>query len=84
MKSLKCLLRTVACGLFILLLNGTVLAQFNAGVQGSVKDSSGALVSEALVTLTNRQTNQTQQVTASAEGFFRFSALQPGEYALKA
>lgn len=84
MKSLNCLLRTVACGLFILLLNGTVLAQFNAGVQGSVKDSSGALVSEALVTLTNRQTNQTQQVTASEEGFFRFSALAPGEYALKA
>jgi hypothetical protein len=49
-----------------------------------VKDSSGALVTEALVTLTNRQTNQTQQVTASDQGFYRFSALPPGEYALKA
>ena len=84
MRSLNCLLRTVACGVFILLLNGTVLAQFNAGVQGSVKDSSGALVPEALVTLTNRQTNQSQQVTASDEGFYRFSALPPGEYSLKA
>src|SRR5687768_16887785 len=84
MNSLNCLLRTLACGLFILLLNATVLAQFNAGVQGVVKDSSGALVSEALVTLTNRQTNQTQQVTASDEGFYRFSALPPGEYSLKA
>jgi hypothetical protein len=84
MISLNCLLRTFMCSLFILLLNTTVLAQFNAGVQGVVKDSSGALVSEALVTLTNRQTNRTQQVTASDEGFYRFSALSPGEYSLKA
>lgn len=77
-------LRTLTCVLFVLLLHGTTLAQFNAGVQGSVKDSSGALVSEAVVTLTNRGTNQISQVTASDEGFYRFSALAPGEYALKA
>ena len=44
-----------------------------------VKDSSGALVSGDLVTLTSRTTNQSQ-VTASNEGFYRFSALSPGEY----
>jgi hypothetical protein len=43
-----------------------------------VKDSSGALVPEAIVTLTNRETNQTTQVTASGEGFYRFSSLPPG------
>lgn len=84
MSPVTCLLRTLACGLFVLVLNGTALAQFNAGVQGSVKDNSGALVPEALVTLTNRATNQSSQVTASEEGFYRFSSLAPGEYSLKA
>ena len=84
MNPLTCLLRTLACALFVLILNGTTFAQFNASVQGSVKDSSGALVPAASVTLTNKATNQTSQVTASDEGFYRFSALSPGEYTLKA
>jgi hypothetical protein len=53
-------------------------------VQGSIKDSTGALVPQAIVTLTNRETNQTAQTTASEEGFYRFSSLQPGAYTLKA
>jgi hypothetical protein len=78
------LLRILGCGLFIFVLSGVTVAQFNAGVQGSVTDSTGALVPEAIVTLTNRATNQTAQVTASGEGVYRFSSLQPGEYTLKA
>ncbi|HUE84021.1 MAG TPA: carboxypeptidase-like regulatory domain-containing protein, partial [Pyrinomonadaceae bacterium] len=77
-------LRAVLCGSFLLLLTTTVNAQFNAGVQGSVKDSTGALVPEAAVTLINRGTNQTRQTTASGEGFYRFSSLAPGEYTLQA
>ena len=84
MNPVTCLSRVLICALFVLLLNVTTQAQFNANVQGSVKDSSGALVPEAIVTLTNRGTNQTSQVTASDEGFYRFSALAPGEYSLKA
>src|SRR5919106_2392954 len=84
MNPLTCLPRVMTCVLFILLLNVTTLAQFNAGVQGSVKDSAGALVPEAVVTLTNRGTNQVSKSTASGEGFYRFSALAPGEYELKA
>ena len=84
MYRVNSLLRILACGIFILVLTGVTVAQFNAGVQGSAKDSTGALVPEALVTLTNRATNQTSQVTASDQGFYRFSSLQPGEYTLKA
>src|SRR4030095_16770932 len=76
--------RLLFCGLFFLLLSANVNAQFNAGVQGSVKDAAGALVPEAVVTLTNKETNQTHKVTSTAEGFYRFSALPPGEYNLKA
>ena len=84
MNRVSYLLRLLVCGFFILVLSGVTVAQFNAGVQGSVKDSSGALVPEAIVTLTNRETNQTARVTASGEGYYRFSSLQPGEYILKA
>src|SRR5262249_726266 len=83
MIRMTCLLRTVACGFCVLLLSGVAAAQFNAGVQGSVKESSGALVPHAVVKLTNRATNQTSQVITSREGFYRFSALAPGEYTLK-
>ena len=84
MNKVSCLIRIVACGFSILVLSGVAVAQFNAGVQGSVKDSTGALVPEAQITITNRATNQTSQVTASDQGFYRFSSLQPGEYTLKA
>jgi hypothetical protein len=84
MNRLRYFFRLVACGFFVCAFSSVALAQFNAGVQGSVKDSTGALLPEALVTLTNRETNQSSQVTASNEGFYRFSALPPGEYVLKA
>ena len=70
--------------IFCFIVTSHALAQFDAGVQGSVKDSSGALVPGALVTLTSRSTNRTSQVTANDEGFYRFLALAPGEYTLKA
>lgn len=77
-------LRVVLGGFLFLLFTITVNAQFNANVQGTVKDTTGALVPEAAVTLTSKETNQTHQTTASDEGFYRFSGLPPGEYELKA
>lgn len=59
-----------------------VHGQFKAGVQGVVLDIAGAVVPGATVTLTNKETNQTQQVTTSNEGFYRFSALPPGMYVI--
>ena len=55
-------------------------AQFKAGIQGTVTDNSGSIVTDATVTLTNRETNQTQQTKSSGEGFYRFSGLAPGQY----
>jgi hypothetical protein len=62
----------------------TAHAQFRASVQGTVTDQSGAVVSEATVTLTNKETGRTQQTETSDEGFYRFSGLAPGEYTLTA
>ncbi|MDQ3172825.1 MAG: carboxypeptidase-like regulatory domain-containing protein, partial [Acidobacteriota bacterium] len=78
------LVRTLACGLFVLFTVISTNAQFKAGIQGTVTDSTGGLVPEAQVTLTNSETGKSQTTTASNDGFYRFSSLPPGAYALSA
>ena len=70
------------CTAVILLANGTADAQFRAGLQGTVTDSGGGLVSGATVTLTSNETKRSQTVMTSSEGFYRFSSLAPGSYSL--
>jgi hypothetical protein len=62
----------------------TAQAQFKAGIQGTVSDATGGLVPEAKITLTNTETGKVQEVTSSAEGFYRLSGLPPGKYTLTA
>jgi Carboxypeptidase regulatory-like domain len=57
-------------------------AQFRAGIQGAVTDSQGAAVPGATVTLTNKETNRTQQTKSSDGGFYRFDRLAPGAYTI--
>jgi hypothetical protein len=78
------LIRATTCGLFLLFGSLTANAQFKASIQGSVKDSNGAAVPGATVTLTSKETNKTQQVQSSGEGFYRVSGLAPGVYSLTA
>jgi hypothetical protein len=54
------------------------------GVNGTVRDASGAVVPGATVTVTNVATNQTRDTVSDAEGFYRVSALEPGTYIVKA
>lgn len=68
----------------VTLFSTAATAQFRAGVQGTVADGSGAIVQGATVTLTNKETNQTQQTTSSDDGFYRFNALPPGVYSITA
>lgn len=72
--------RTVVYGLVILGLIQTVSAQFKAGIQGTVTDNIGAIVANATVTLTNKETNQSQQTITNESGFYRFNGLAPGNY----
>src|SRR6266487_6071305 len=76
--------RLFLCGIFLFLAAATASAQFKAGVQGTVTDSTGGLVPEAKITLTNTETNQTQEALTSGEGFYRFTGLAPGKYKLLA
>ena len=76
------LVRIVACGVFILFSVLTTQAQFKAGIQGTVTDSTGGLVPDAKITVTNTETAKTQEVTSSADGVYRISGLAPGKYVL--
>lgn len=67
---------------FLFLLAVTASAQFRAGVQGTVTDSTGAVVPAARVVLTNKETSQQQETTTSDQGFYRFSSLPPGIYSV--
>jgi hypothetical protein len=59
-----------------------VHGQFRAGIQGTVADSSGALIPGATLILTNQETKQTQTTQSSDDGFYRFSSLAPGQYSV--
>lgn len=72
--------RSILIFLFLLCTAVVANAQFKASIQGTVTDTTGAIVPNAKVTLTNKETNQTQETTASEDGFYRFSGLAPGLY----
>ena len=60
-------------------------AQSNTGTMlGTVKDSSGAVVSGATVTARNTETNATRSFTTGDDGAFRIPNLQVGAYELRA
>jgi hypothetical protein len=71
------------CGLFFIFVTINANAQFRASVQGTVTDSSGALVPDATVRLTSKETGRVQEVKTSEDGFYRLSELSPGNYLLE-
>src|SRR6185295_364778 len=83
-RTMASVVRVTTCALFLLLFLGSANAQFKAGIQGTVSDTTGGLVPEAKITLTNNETGKVQEVTSSAEGFYRLSGLPPGKYTLTA
>ena len=74
--------------LFCLLVvsSGAILAQSlgNAGtIEGMVTDQSGAVVSEAAVTLQNPVTGYRQSAVSGPDGLFRLSNIPPNQYHLE-
>ncbi len=61
--------------------SSTALAQTNTGaVRGEVKDSQGAKVRDATVTLTSIATKIARTATTNDAGIYQFSAVDPGDY----
>jgi hypothetical protein len=68
-----------------LLLPGAVYAQFDAAtVLGTVRDSSGAIVPGATVTLTNASTGITASVVSDEHGNYQFLNVRIGTYSVRA
>lgn len=60
-------------------------AQFETGnVVGTIKDSTGAVVPAAKVTLTNTQTGVSSEKTSDANGLYEFFTVRPGSYIVTA
>src|SRR5256886_7490729 len=76
---------SACCGLAVTFFAvGLARAQFRAGIEGTVTDSSGAAVSGVTVTVTSQETAKSQQVTTGDAGFYRVSGLSPGRYTVTA
>ena len=73
---------TFLCALLALILcSSTVFAQFeSASVLGYVRDTSGASIARATITLTNVQTGITQTAMTDDSGRFEFSSVLIGRY----
>ncbi|MGO4515410.1 carboxypeptidase regulatory-like domain-containing protein [Terriglobus sp. 2YAB30_2] len=78
----KCMMRAAMLVALALLMPAVVLAQYRAGLQGSVTDPDGAVIPNAKITLVDKATNRTLQTTSNADGTYSFSRLAPSNYML--
>ena len=76
----NCLLLVAVAG--ILFASSPLFAQFRSSVEGTVSDSSGAVVAAAQVVLTNQDTAVSQTSVSNDAGVYRFPSLGPGSYTL--
>jgi hypothetical protein len=76
-------LRWLGC-LLVLLTSGTLSlhAQFNSGIEGTVKDPTGAAVANASVTLQSLDTGSIQTIRSSEAGYYRFNSLAAAAFKL--
>ena len=56
------------------------MAQFGAGIQGTVTDQTGAVVTGAKITVTNQATAVSQTTSTNGSGFYSVQLLPPGKY----
>jgi hypothetical protein len=57
-------------------------AQDNATITGTVTDTSGAVVPNAAITLTNPATGQKRDAVSNSTGAFRFASIGVGTYTM--
>ena len=58
-------------------------AQFSSSIEGTVTDSSGAILPAVTVTILNEETGATQSVQTTGAGYYRFPALPAALYTVK-
>jgi hypothetical protein len=80
--------RTLCVGLLVLLLYGVVAGNLHAQVaggtiSGTITDSSGRVINNVQIRITNVATGVTRDVTTNGEGFYSAPNLLPGTYEVK-
>jgi outer membrane receptor protein involved in Fe transport len=77
-------LQTIIGLLLLLMCAGLSHAQteVTGAIAGTVKDSSGAMLTDASVAATNIATQVTDQATTNTVGLYRFPSLLPGTYSI--
>lgn len=69
----------------VLLAGGNAIAQLDTGtIQGTVRDSSGAVIVKAQVTITNTGTQRSETTQTNSQGEYVFPALSVGSYNIEA
>src|SRR6266852_6798815 len=63
---------------------GAQSSRIGAAFQGTVTDSTGAVIPNAKITLRNTLTNQTRTAESNERGFFRAEQLAVGTYEVRA
>ena len=77
---------TVWLAFFVVLLTASTaaMAQDNATINGTVVDSTGAVVPNAAITITNPATGQVRESVSNTSGAYRFANVGVGTYTLSA
>jgi hypothetical protein len=70
----------VIFGCLLSLTPRTALAQASAGVTGTVTDPSGAVITDAHVTITNEDTSLSNKTVSGSAGTYSFKGVLPGKY----
>src|SRR5215475_2698282 len=76
--------RNILCVIVFAVCAAGAVAQYRAGIQGTVLDPQNTAISGATVTLTNKETGRTQTATTDEGGVYNFLSLPPGRYQLTA
>ena len=80
----KYLLKFFAIAALAVTVASAALAQENAAITGTVTDSSGAVVPNVTITLTNQATGQVKTAASTTSGSYFFANLGVGQYTLAA
>jgi hypothetical protein len=82
-KMHRLILRAMLIATVLVALSSSLLAQQTGNIVGTVVDPTGAVISQAKVTLINAKTGDVRATTSNGEGFFAFSSTQAADYSVK-
>ncbi len=76
--------RSLLCAGLVLCPSILLAQSYTGTIAGSIKDTSGAVIPHAIVTITNQQTDSQGSVTTDLEGRYTSLPLPPGRYRVEA